>query len=94
MAFHLSDDKIDAMMPNFLNTISSHLTATEEVFASGNLTALGKAGHKLKGALLNLGLSDLAEIAFALERKAGSQDESADYNSLLAELKGEIAKIL
>ncbi len=94
MAFHLSDEKIDTMMPNFLTTIAGHLQATEEIYASGNLSNLSKAGHKLKGALLNLGLSELAEIALALEQRADQEDTNADYNGMLTELKGEITKIV
>ncbi len=93
MAFNLSDEKIDTMMPSFVDTIVSHLKTTEEIYASGNLAGLSKAGHKLKGALLNLGLSDLAEIALALEQNAGRQDESADYRGMLSQLRGEITKI-
>ena len=93
MAFNLSDEKIDSMMPSFLDTIFSHLQTTEEIYASGNLAGLSKAGHKLKGALLNLGLSDLAEIALAVEQKAGREDMTADYGAMLSRLKGEITKL-
>jgi len=93
-SYLLSEEKIDSVLPGFLATLQQYMSNLEETAARETDEAVSRAGHAVKGALLNLGLNDLADKAFTIEKncKAGT----ADWNSspFIAELKQEIAKII
>jgi histidine phosphotransfer protein HptB len=67
--FSLSEEQVSEMLPSFISSLSGHMTSLEKAFATGDLEALGKSGHTIKGAFLNLGLADCAEIALQIEHK-------------------------
>jgi HPt (histidine-containing phosphotransfer) domain-containing protein len=89
----LSDDRIDDVLPRFLETLESFMNNLERVFKTGKGEPLAKAGHALKGALLNLGLSELAEQAFAVEKHDQPQNAGIDIADHIAQLKKEISRI-
>ena len=92
--FGLAEGQVSEMLPSFIATLSAHMTNLEKALASDDLEALGKSGHTIKGALLNLGLSDCAEIALQIERKCKEGDLSMDYARLVADLRGKIDVII
>ena len=92
-AYLLSDEKINTVLPGFLQTLRSHMNILEEALHSGSDEALNRAGHSLKGALLNLGLTDLAEPALDLEQYCRNQGNETDCALLVAKLKEEISKM-
>jgi len=92
-AFNLPDDKVAAMLPTFLTTLQGHMKKIEELHATGDLTELGKAGHTMKGALLNLGLHDMAATAHAIELGGKAQDSATDFAALINELRRGIESI-
>lgn len=75
------------MVPNFIAALSSHLDRLESAWQARDLENLGKAGHTMKGALLNLGINDCVEIALDIEQGGRELDENVDYESLLGELR-------
>lgn len=81
--FNLPEEQIDAMLPDFKKTLSSHLRQLHEAQSSGSLQQLEKAAHTIKGALWNLGLTECAEIAVKLEQFAADDDKSIDYPTLV-----------
>ncbi len=85
--FHLPGEQIDSMLPDFMATLKEHLHTLETALEGGNLTCLAKAGHTIKGALLNLGLSECAEIALTIEERGKEGDNSINFNSLVDELR-------
>ncbi len=89
-AYLLSAEKIEEVLPRFLDTLLSHLDNLDHPLQTDNLQQLGKAGHTLKGALLNLGLLDLADLAFRIEQQCGAEDTTADYAVLVRQLQQEI----
>ncbi|MEA2116242.1 MAG: Hpt domain-containing protein [Thermodesulfobacteriota bacterium] len=89
-SYLLKDDKINAILPRFLASLESHLQTLEEMEAEGDLSGLGVTGHKVKGALLNLGLFELADTASTIEQQAKQLDHDTDYPSLIAHLKHSI----
>jgi len=89
-SYNLTDDKLDTMIPRLLEMLSSHLIKLEELSRQDDLKALGHAGHALKGALLNLGLLDLAQKAFLIERKCKASDSQVNYIDIISKLKDEI----
>ncbi len=89
----LSDDRIDAVLPRFIETLQSLMNDLDRVFETGRGESLSKAGHSLKGALLNLGLSELAEQAFAVEKHDHPQNATIDIAAQIAQLRKEIRRI-
>ncbi len=89
-AYMLDDEKIKDVLPRFLDTLIAHLDSLQQPLEAMNLTELGKAGHTLKGALLNLGLLDLADVAYAIEQQCKTEDTTADYQVMVQRLQREI----
>ncbi|OQX08828.1 MAG: hypothetical protein BWK76_23065 [Desulfobulbaceae bacterium A2] len=92
-AFNLSDAKVAVMLPTFIMTLQSHMDKIEELLASSDFLELGKAGHTMKGALLNLGLKELADIAYTIERQGKAQDIATDFRALVTSLRQGIDAI-
>lgn len=89
-AYLLSDEKTEEVLPVFYGALLSHLHHLEEVLASGDLEQLGRTGHTVKGALLNLGLPELAEIAYTIENKGKENDNTTNFSALVTKLKLEV----
>ena len=92
--FSLGEEQVSEMLPSFISTLSAHMTNLEKAFSSGNLEVLGKSGHTIKGAFLNLGLTDCAEIALQIEDKGKEGDRSTDFARLVADLREKINVII
>lgn len=92
--FNLPGDQIDTMIPGFIKTLSGHMEHLESVLELGDLQVLGKTAHMIKGALLNLGLHDCAETAFAIEKNARTGNQDADYQRLVASLREKLNSYL
>lgn len=84
--FHLSAEQVQEMLPNFLTALTTHLQNVDVALESGDLTELGRAGHTIKGALLNLGLNDCADIAKIIELNSKACDADTDFKGLVQEL--------
>jgi histidine phosphotransfer protein HptB len=92
--FSLSEEQVVEMLPSFFTTLSGHMASLEKAFADGNLEILGKTGHTIKGAFLNLGLIDCAEIALEIEQQGKAGNMSTDYARLVADLRKKINVIV
>ncbi|MFZ5798107.1 MAG: Hpt domain-containing protein [Desulfobulbaceae bacterium] len=93
-AYLLPEEKIDFVLPRFLQSLQNLVLELDRVAETESLESVSRSGHAIKGALLNLGLRDLATLAFALEENSRKGDFAGDCTSIIAELKGEIAKIV
>jgi HPt (histidine-containing phosphotransfer) domain-containing protein len=91
-AYNLPDHKIDFFLPKFLEMLNTHLANLEELLPGDNLEKLGKAGHTLKGALLNLGLQDIAQQAAIIEQNCRAGNTLIDYAGLITKIKNEIKR--
>lgn len=92
--FNFPDEQIDQMLPSFITTLGEHMTGLEGALQSGDLVELGRKGHTIKGALLNLGLHEFADIALEIEQKGRDQDQSVDYASLVEQLRNNLQSLL
>jgi len=92
-AYLLSDDKIEEVLPRFIANLKSLMNDLEKYSNSENIEALNRTGHTMKGALLNLGLMQLADIAFSIEKFDALQDNKTDLAKRITELKNELGKI-
>ncbi len=92
-AYLLSDEKIESVLPSFLKTLATLINELECAAEKKNEhEALGRKGHALKGALLNLGLPGLAEKAYLIEQHGSTDNLKSEYEQVVAELKNEITK--
>lgn len=92
--FHLPREQIGEMIPNFIVALATHLTTIEDAVAQGDLTEIGRAGHTMKGALLNLGLNDCVEIALEIEQCGKGNDSSANYRQMSEELRKQLEVLI
>ncbi|MDW7771830.1 MAG: Hpt domain-containing protein [Desulfobulbaceae bacterium] len=92
-AYLLSDARINEVLPRFLETLEILVSDLEKLSGSGNIEEINRTGHAIKGALLNLGLQQLAEKAYALEHYKTLQNQEAGAVQLITDLKKEIYKI-
>ncbi|NLZ16501.1 MAG: Hpt domain-containing protein [Desulfobulbaceae bacterium] len=76
---------VDAI-PGFLATLFKHMHSLGSLQQEGDLVALAKASHAVRGALLNLGLFDLAEFTRQVEEQCCSPTGQSACHNLLAEL--------
>lgn len=91
--FQLEEDKVDAMMPAFLTTLQNHMQNLENALEVNDPVTLGRLGHAMKGALLNLGLDDMADIAHAIENEGKSENGDADFTGMVTLLKEKMTEI-
>ena len=82
-AYLLNEEKTAEMIPVFVATLGDHVERLAALAAAGDLDGLGRAGHAVKGALLNMGLSDLAELAHRLERQCRDPEHDGPVDRTL-----------
>lgn len=93
-AYLLQEGKINALLPQFLGSLQALMHNLEQIAAMQRQEELGRASHALKGALLSLGLQELAAIAYTLEQNCRSAVPEQDCAQIIIELKEEIRKIV
>ena len=93
-SYLLTEEKIEAVLPRFLDTVNKLLSELEQVSTTDDPTAISRTGHAMKGVLLNLGLHDLAQKAFSIEKHQENNWTCQDCVQLVGELKQEVIKIL
>jgi len=88
--FELTDEQIEGMLPIFIDTLHGHMKELGKLAGEDDFQGMNKMAHTLKGALLNLGLKDLADTALILE-KFDPQIESAEKcTSMIEDLNNQI----
>ncbi len=92
--FHLPMEQIDIMLPSFIATLGTHMGNLENALAAKNPVQLGKVGHTIKGAFLNLGMEDCAKIALTIEEKGLQGGSLADFQKLIEDLRLLIKPVL
>lgn len=91
--FELSQEQIDEMLPLFVETIHSHMKKLEETVQENDYVAMKKMGHTMKGALLNLGVTELADLAFQIESCSVEESDVTKCKDLVESLKVKINDI-
>ncbi len=92
-AYSLEEDQVGQMIQLSASSISDTLTQADDALAADDLSALSASGHKAKGALASIGLTEAAELARQIELN-GKTGERADYAGLLFRLKEELKPLL
>lgn len=92
-AYLLSEEKAASMIPVFVNTLKNHVNHLAELAKDGDVEQLSRASHTVKGALLNIGLANLAEIAFAIEQQCKNDTDPRSYQPLIRDLQHTVLLI-
>jgi len=92
--FNLPDEQIRSMLPDLIDTLSDHLDTLEAELKQGDLERLGKAGHTIKGALLNLGLKECADIAYSIETNGKGGNTGVNYELLVESLREKLGRYI
>ena len=90
-AYLLNDEKTAAMIPVFVNTLRSYVDRLAVLAAGDDMQQLSRASHAVKGALLNMGLTDLAKTAQTLEKQCQAGDNTCDCQALITDLQTIVA---
>ncbi len=90
-AYLLSEERSEAMIPVFLATLHSHMNRLAELATEGDMEPLGQTAHAVKGALLNIGLADLAEAAHTIELQCKRGAGDFDYHNAITDLQYTIS---
>lgn len=91
--FHLPAEQVETMMPSFISTLDTHMQTLEEALKVNDLSQIGKAGHTIKGAFLNLGLDECARIALDIEQSGKAGNNNVDYRSKVDSLHRCLAPV-
>jgi len=92
--FDLTEEQIESMLPGFIETLATHLQNLENRLAENDPVKIGKAAHTFKGALLNLGMEECAQIASLIEEKGKTESTSTDFQKLVDDLRVCLAPVI
>jgi len=82
------------MLPGFIETLAGHLQNLENRLVENDPSTIGKAAHTIKGALLNLGMEECAQLASLIEQKGKAGSVSMDFKKLIADLRICLAPVI
>lgn len=86
-SYLLDSTQVAEILPRFLHTLFEHMGTLEKLQLQGDPVALARESHAVRGALLNLGLLDLAEYVRQVEEQCDNPAGLPACRNLLAELK-------
>ena len=88
--FGLSEAQINSMLPSFLSTLAGYMEELGTHFSEGNREEVGRVAHTTKGALLNLGMHNQAELAKEIELRAKAGDDLIELESTFRRLQADL----
>jgi HPt (histidine-containing phosphotransfer) domain-containing protein len=80
------------LIPNFLTRKRDDLQTLKDALESGDLTAIARLGHKIKGEGGSFGFDAMSDIGAALEI-AGNQSDTEAARQLVADLSDYLEKV-
>ena len=89
----MEDEQINQILATLTQPLKNTLEETMSAYHSQDLTILAEAAHSLKGALLNLGLTELALLAKNIEQSA-KNNEQKSHNERLSFIEDNLAGLL
>lgn len=92
--YRLPVETVKPMLSNFVSVIQNHMNSLAAIVDSDDLSDIARKGHALKGALLNMGLTEAAAIAENVERAAGDGRRDLDYAVLWQQMQKMLEEIL
>lgn len=92
--YNLPAEQIESMLPSFLSTLKDHMERLDKALMEQDSLLAGKAAHTIKGAFLNLGLTECAELARAIEQAGKSGKKVEDLTTNVEKLRLNLNRIL
>ena len=92
--YHLPAEQIESMLPSFLSTLRDHMDRLDKALMDNDSLQAGKAAHTIKGAFLNLGLDECAELARIIEQSGKSAEKIEDLAPNVEKLRLKLNRIL
>ncbi len=85
--YGLPKENVKMMLDASKQSLTENIALAVESVANGDSKTLLRAAHSMKGALLNLGQKEVADVAGALEKIAESPDSQDQFLEYIADLK-------
>ena len=92
--FGLPEDQIEPLLTPFFLAISEYQEELENAIKIGENESIAKVAHKYKGALLNLGMKQAANLAQNIEHAAKEQQVLSYYQQVTIQLAEMISPLL
>ena len=92
--FSLQPEQADNLLPELLAALSGHIDNLETALQGNDPALLGKAAHTIKGALLNLGLQECADIACSVEKNGKAGQKDVDYQALVQSIREKLDRYI
>ena len=73
----MEDEQVAQILVSLTQPLKSTFEATEAAYLANDSNLLSEAAHSLKGALLNLGLNELAVLAKNIEHSAKANEQKS-----------------
>jgi len=90
--YELDQASAQEVLDMYRNSLQEGMDALESALTAGDLGEVERQAHAVKGALLNIGLDEQAEIAKTMEFSA-RKDEACDYSGMRAKLYDQISAL-
>ena len=78
----MDDEQVTGILKTLSSPLKITLRAVDEAYREKNLEEIAETAHSLKGALLNLGLDELSELAKTIELSAATGKQISHEKSL------------
>lgn len=92
--FDFSSEQLDKIIPTIIQTLTGYLDELGKASECGSLEEIGRISHMLKGALLNSGFFESAELAREIETRARAGAERTDCKELIAAFNAHLTEII
>jgi HPt (histidine-containing phosphotransfer) domain-containing protein len=91
--YNLDADRIQALLPDFLLALCSYLDEMETALTGSSREDLARAAHRVKGALANLGLRELAKDARIIEQLARQKDRAGTDREITGQVRDLVKEV-
>lgn len=88
----MEDEQVAQILVTLTQPLKSTFEATESAYLSNDNSTLSEAAHSLKGALLNLGLDELALFAKNIEYSA-KNNEQKSHDARLSFIRDNLVEL-
>ncbi len=93
-AYGIGEEDINELLKVARKSITKHLSNAYNAIEAGDYHSLRIIAHTLKGSLANLGMADLSELCFKIQKMAEEESPDFDYNKAFKELQRALSPIL
>jgi len=93
-SYGISGEEIDKLLTVAKDSLEKNLNNARESIGRMDYDAIRVVAHTLKGSLSNLGLSELSQRCWEIQKKAESRDSQYDYQKAFAVIEEVLSPLL